>query len=173
MQSDSVRPCCTPFPIWICQLFHVLFNCYFFICTQVSQEASKVVWYSHLLKNFPQFVVIHTVKCFHVVSESEVGIVLEFLCFFHDPVNVIQFDLQFLCFFETQFVRLEIISLRATRLLIFYKMHIKVLPLFLFKMEITLSHSCWLQFSNISNIILYVFLWELVDVALLSNGILN
>ena len=44
---------------------------------QVSQEAGKVVWYSHLLKNFPQFVVIHTVKGFHIVKEAEVGVFLE------------------------------------------------------------------------------------------------
>ena len=45
-----------------------------------------VVWYSHLLENFPQFVVIHTVKGFSVVSEADVF--LEFLCFFYDPVDV-------------------------------------------------------------------------------------
>ena len=43
-------------------------------CIQVSQEAGKVVWYSHFLKNFPQFVVIHTVKGFSVVNEVEVGV---------------------------------------------------------------------------------------------------
>ena len=55
---------------------------------QVSQEAGKVVWCSHLFKNFPQFVVIHTVKGFSVVSEAKVDVSLEFLCFFYDPVNV-------------------------------------------------------------------------------------
>ena len=45
-----------------------------------------MVWYSHLLKNFPQFVVIHTVKGFSIVSEADVF--LEFLCFFHDPMDV-------------------------------------------------------------------------------------
>ena len=47
--------------------------CSFLICMQVSQEASKVVWYSHLLQNFPQFFVIHTVKGFSIVNEAEVG----------------------------------------------------------------------------------------------------
>ena len=47
-------------------------NCRFLSCIQVSQEASKVVWYSHLFKNFPQFVVIHTLKGFSVVNEAEV-----------------------------------------------------------------------------------------------------
>ena len=47
-------------------------NCCFLTCIQVSQEAGKVVWYSHLFKNFPQFVVIHTVKGFSVVNEAEV-----------------------------------------------------------------------------------------------------
>ena len=55
---------------------------------QVSQEAGKVVWYSHLLKNFPQFVVIHTVKSFSIVNEAEVGVFLEFSCSFYDPVDV-------------------------------------------------------------------------------------
>ena len=47
-----------------------------------------MVWYSHLLKNFPQFIVIHTVKGFSIVSEAKVGISLEFSCFFYDPVDV-------------------------------------------------------------------------------------
>ena len=47
-----------------------------------------MVWYSHLLKNFPQFVVIHTVKGFSVVNEGEVDVFLEFLCFFCDPRDV-------------------------------------------------------------------------------------
>ena len=47
-----------------------------------------MVWYSHLLKNFPQFVVIHTVKGFSIVSEAEVDVFLEFSCFFYDPTDV-------------------------------------------------------------------------------------
>ena len=43
-----------------------------------------MVWYSHLFKNFPQFVVIHIVKDFSIVSESEVDVFLEFLCFLYD-----------------------------------------------------------------------------------------
>ena len=49
-------------------------NCCFFTCIQVSQESGKVVWYSHLLKNFPQFVVIYTVKGFSIVNEAEVNV---------------------------------------------------------------------------------------------------
>ena len=45
--------------------------CCFLSCIQVSQEAGKVVWYSYLLKNFPQFVVIHTINDFSVVNEAE------------------------------------------------------------------------------------------------------
>ena len=48
-------------------------NCCFLTCIQISQEAGQVVWYSHPLKNFPQFVVIHTVKGFSVVNEAEVN----------------------------------------------------------------------------------------------------
>ena len=47
-----------------------------------------MVWYSHVLKNFPQFVVIHTVKGFGVVNKSEVGVFLELSCFFYDPMGV-------------------------------------------------------------------------------------
>ena len=57
-------------------------------CIQVSQEGGKVFWYPHLFKNFPQFVVIHIVKGFSIVSEAEVDDFLEFPCFFHDPVDV-------------------------------------------------------------------------------------
>ena len=52
-------------------------NCCFLTYIQLSQEAGQVVWYSHLLQNFPQFVVIHTVKSFSVVNEREVDVILE------------------------------------------------------------------------------------------------
>ena len=64
-------------------------NCCFLICIQMSQEAGKVDWYSHLFKNFPQFVVIHTVKGFSIVNEAEVdAFFLELSCFFYDPIDV-------------------------------------------------------------------------------------
>ena len=47
-----------------------------------------MVWYSHIFKNFPQFVVIHTLKVFSVVNEAEVDVFLEFPCFFYDPTDV-------------------------------------------------------------------------------------
>ena len=47
-----------------------------------------MVWNSHLLKNFPQFVVIHTVNGFSVVNEEEVDVFLELSCFFYDPMDV-------------------------------------------------------------------------------------
>ena len=63
-------------------------NCCFFTCIHVSQEAGQVVWYSHLFKNVPQFVVIHTVKGFGVVNEAKVDVFLEFSHFFNDPMDV-------------------------------------------------------------------------------------
>ena len=63
-------------------------NCCFFTCIQISQEAGNVDWYSHLFKNFSQFVVIHTVKGFGVVNKAEVDVFLEFSCFFYDPTDV-------------------------------------------------------------------------------------
>ena len=47
-----------------------------------------MVWYSHLLKNFPQFAVMHTAKGFGIVNEAEVDVFLEFSCFFNDPTDV-------------------------------------------------------------------------------------
>jgi len=64
------------------------FNCYFLTCIQISQEASKVVWYSYHFQNFPQFVVNHTVKGFGLVNKAEVDVFLELSCFFDDPADV-------------------------------------------------------------------------------------
>ena len=55
---------------------------------QVSQEVGKVVLYSHLFKNFPQFVVIHIVKGFSIVNEAEVDVFLKLSCSFFDPTDV-------------------------------------------------------------------------------------
>ena len=63
-------------------------NCCLLTCIQISQEAGQVVWYSHHFKNFPQFVVIDTVKGFGVVSKAVVDIFLELSCLFDDPADV-------------------------------------------------------------------------------------
>ena len=63
-------------------------NCCFLTCIQISQEAGQVIWYSHLLKNFPQFVVIHIFKGFGVVNKAEVDVFLELSCFFYNPTDV-------------------------------------------------------------------------------------
>ena len=55
---------------------------------QISQEADQVVWYSHLLQNFLQFVVIHTVKGFDIVNKAEVDAFLELFCLFYDWMDV-------------------------------------------------------------------------------------
>ena len=54
----------------------------------MSPESDKVVWYSHLFKNFPQFVVIHAVKDFNTVSEAEEDVLVELSHFFYDPTDV-------------------------------------------------------------------------------------
>ena len=64
-------------------LFYVHF-CYFLTYIQISQEAGKVVCYSYLFKNFPQFVVIYSVKEFGIVNKAEVGVFLELSCFLND-----------------------------------------------------------------------------------------
>ena len=63
-------------------------NCCFLTCIQISQEVGQVVWYSHLLKNFPQFGVIHTVKGFGEVDKAEADFFSELLCLFNDPMDV-------------------------------------------------------------------------------------
>ena len=63
-------------------------NCCFLTFIQDSQEASQVVWYSRLLKNFPQFVVIHTVKVSGTANKAKLDVFLKFSCFFYDPADV-------------------------------------------------------------------------------------
>ena len=61
--------------------------CCFLNRIQVFQETGKEIFYSHLFKNIPQFVVIHTVKVFRMVNETEVDVFLEFPCFLYDPMD--------------------------------------------------------------------------------------
>ena len=63
-------------------------NCCFLTCIQISQEAGQVAWYSHLFWNFPQFIVIHTVKGFGVANKAEIDVFLELSCFIDDPAHV-------------------------------------------------------------------------------------
>ena len=60
----------------------------FLTCIHISQEAGQKVWYFHLFKNFPQLVLIHTVKGFGIVNKAEVDVFLELSCFFDDPADV-------------------------------------------------------------------------------------
>ena len=57
--------------------------CCFLTSIQISQEAGQVVWYSHIIQNFPEFVVIHTVKAFGILNKAEEDVFLE-----HDPTDV-------------------------------------------------------------------------------------
>ena len=72
-QGDSIQPCHTTFPIWKqfvvpCLVLLIL------ACIQISQEAGKMVWYSNLFRNSPQFLVIHKVKRFSIVNKAEVDV---------------------------------------------------------------------------------------------------
>ena len=100
-QGDSIQPWCALFPIWNRSALTYSFpsvepdccsisglNCCFSTSIQISQEAGKFIWYLHLLKNFPQFVVIHTAKGFSRVNEAEVDVFLELPCFFYDATDV-------------------------------------------------------------------------------------
>ena len=77
--SSSLKPVC-------CSTFSS--NCCFLTWVQVSQEASQLVLYSHLFQNFPQFIVIHTVKGFGIVNKAEINVFLELSCFFNDLADV-------------------------------------------------------------------------------------
>ena len=68
--------------------FETSSNCCFLTCIKISQEAGQVVWYSHTFQNFPQFIVIHTVKGFGIVNKAEIDDFLELSCFFDDPSYV-------------------------------------------------------------------------------------
>ena len=63
-------------------------NCCFLNCIQISQEAGQVVWYSHLFKNFPDSVLVHSAKGFGIVNKAEVDIFLELSWFFNNPTDV-------------------------------------------------------------------------------------
>ena len=63
-------------------------NCCFLTCIQISEEAGQVFWYAHLFQNFPQFIVIHTVKGFSIVNKAEIDVVLKLSCFSDDPADV-------------------------------------------------------------------------------------
>ena len=63
-------------------------NCCFLTCIQIFQEAGQVFWYYHLLKNFPEFILIHIVKGFSIVNKSEIDVFLELSCFFSDQADV-------------------------------------------------------------------------------------
>jgi len=63
-------------------------NCCFLTCIQVSQEAGQMVWYSSFFQNFPQFIVIHTVKGFGIINKAEIDVFLELSGFFDDPADV-------------------------------------------------------------------------------------
>ena len=98
-QGDNIQPWCTPFLIWNpsdvpCPVLTVGLS---FI--EISQEAVNVVWYFHLLKNFPRFVVIHTVKGFGVVNKAEVDVFWTSLAF-----SMIQWILAIWCLVPLPFL---------------------------------------------------------------------
>ena len=110
-------------------------NCCFLTCIQVSQEAGKVVWDSHLFKNFPKFIVIHTVKGFSVVHEAEVNVFLEFSYFFDDPTDVGNLISAFSFFFFLVFIYLFIY-------LFIFRLYITVLVLPNIKMNPPQVYMC-------------------------------
>ena len=88
-QGDNIQPWCTPLPILKqsvapCPVLTVAS----LTCIQVFQEAGKVIWYSQLFKNFPQFIVNRTIKGFSIGNKVELDVFLEFCCFYYYPVDV-------------------------------------------------------------------------------------
>ena len=87
-QGDNIQPWHTPFPIWN----QSVVPCPVLIVASLSAyrflKAGQMVWYSHLLQNFPQFIVIHTVEGFSIVNKAKIDVFLELSCFFNDPVDI-------------------------------------------------------------------------------------
>ena len=63
-------------------------NCCFLTCIQISQETGQMIWYSHIFQNFPQFIVIHTIKGCGIINKAGTDVFLELSCFFNDPADV-------------------------------------------------------------------------------------
>ena len=76
-------------------------NYCFLTCIQISLQADQVVWYFHIFQNFPQFIVIHTVKGFGIVNKAEIDVFLEVSCFSTDPADVGNFISDFSAFSKT------------------------------------------------------------------------
>ena len=87
-QGDNIQPCSTPFPIWNQSVVPCPVLTVASWSAQISQEAGQMVWYSHLFQNFPQFVLIHTLKGFGIVNKAEVDVFLELSCFFNDLADI-------------------------------------------------------------------------------------
>ena len=87
-QGDNIQPWHTPLPIWNQSVVPCPVLTVASWPAYTSQEADQVVWYSHIFNNFPEFVVIHTVKGFGVVNKAEVDVFLEVWCFLSDPMDV-------------------------------------------------------------------------------------
>ena len=107
-QGGNIQPSRIPFQFWTSQLFMSSSNCCFLTCLQVSQEAGKVLWYSPLFKNFPQFIVIHIVKGFSRVNEADVF--LEFSGLLYDSTNVGNLISGFSDFFKPSLYILEVLN---------------------------------------------------------------
>ena len=108
--SLSVQPCHTSFLIFN----QSIVPCPGLLtCIQISQKTGKMVWYPHLFKNFPQFVAIHIVKSFCLVSEAEVDVFLWFSCFLHDSMGIGKLISDFSVFSKSTLYCLEVVSLYA------------------------------------------------------------
>ena len=87
-QSENIQAWCITFPILNHSIIPCLVLTFWLTHIQDFQEAGKMVWYFHLFQNFPQFVVIHTVKGSGVINKAEVDVFLELSCFLYDPTDV-------------------------------------------------------------------------------------
>ena len=123
-------------------------NCCFLTCIEFLQEAGKVGWHSHLFKDFPQFIVIPTVKGFSVVNEAEVGVCLKFSCF-----SMIQRMLAIWSLVPLPFLSPAWIS-RSSSFIYFWSLAWKILSITLISCEISaivrlFEHSLALPFFGI------------------------
>ena len=119
-------------------------NCCLLTCIHVSQETGKVVWYPHLLKNFPQFVVIHTVKGFGVVSKAETDVgnlISGSSAFSKSSLNIWKFSVHVLLNLSWRILSITFVACELSAIVWWFE-HSLALPFFETGMKTDLFQSC-------------------------------
>ena len=120
-------------------------NCCFLTCIQISQKAGQVLWYSHLFKNFPQFIVIHTVKGFGIVNKAEIDVFFLTLLLFRWSSGCWQFDWSLV---PLPFLNPAWTS-GSSRFMYCWSLACRILSITLLPMSTTIAHAYGYSLGNI------------------------